>query len=82
MALLYPQITRIRDVSISVARYVIRSAQKENVDRLHHLRDISDHELDEWILSKMYNPHMETTVLEEEVDALVNELKRPSQTKI
>ena len=82
MALLYPQITRIRDVSIRVARYVIRSAQKENVDRLHHLRDLSDRELDDWILSKMYNPHEETKGLEEEVDELVSDLRRPMQTRL
>lgn len=74
-ALLYPQITRIRDVSVRVARYVIRAAQRDNVDRLHHLREINDRELDNWILSKMYNPHTESQALQEEVDEMMSDLK-------
>src|SRR5277367_3404621 len=67
MALLYPDITRIREVSVVVARYVIRAAQKDNVDRIHHLREINDKELDEWIREKMYDPHAETAILAAEV---------------
>ncbi|OAP63825.1 hypothetical protein AYL99_03052 [Fonsecaea erecta] len=72
-ALLYPSITRIRDVSARVALYVIRAAQKDNVDRLHHLRDMSDSKLEEWIKSKMYDPHKETQELENEVRGLVQD---------
>ena len=82
MGLLYPQITRIRDVSVRVARHVIRSAQAGNVDRLHHLRDLSNSELDDFIISKMYNPHTETENLEMEVDELVNDLKRPQAGRL
>lgn len=74
LALLYPNITRIREVSVRVARYVIRAAQKDNVDRMHHLRDLKDEELDEWIREKMYNPHAETQTLEEEVQDIARDL--------
>ena len=73
-ALLYPDITRIREVSTVVARFVIRAAQKDNVDRLHHLREINDKELDEWIKEKMYDPHAETGILEQEVKELAESL--------
>ena len=81
MALLYPQITRIREVSVVVARYVIRAAQKDNVDRIHHLREITDEELDEYIRDKMYDPHKETDNLETEVEELVSELSSPVKRK-
>jgi malate dehydrogenase (oxaloacetate-decarboxylating)(NADP+) len=74
LALLYPAITRIRDVSARVALYVIRAAQKDNVDRLHHLRDMSDDKLEDWIKGKMYDPHRETEELESEVRELVEDL--------
>lgn len=81
MALLYPQITRIREVSVRVARYVIRAAQKDNVDRLHHLREMSDKDLDEFIRERMYDPHAETGILEREVQDIVHELAPPSKRK-
>lgn len=72
-ALLYPDITRIRDVSVRVARYVIRAAQKDNVDRIHHLRDLDDAALDAWIKDKMYDPHKETQELENELREIVQD---------
>ena len=60
-----------------VARYVIRAAQKDNVDRIRHLRDISDQELDDYIRCKMYDPHAETAALEAEVRDLAKELTSP-----
>jgi malate dehydrogenase (oxaloacetate-decarboxylating)(NADP+) len=80
MSLLYPDITRIRDVSVVVARYVIRAAQKDNVDRIPHLREISDEELDCYIREKMYDPHAETGVLEAEVEDLAKELASSKRT--
>jgi malate dehydrogenase (oxaloacetate-decarboxylating)(NADP+) len=77
MALLYPDITRIREVSVVVARYVIRAAQKDNVDRIHHLREINDQELDDYIRHKMYDPHAETAALEAEVQDLAKDLTLP-----
>jgi malate dehydrogenase (oxaloacetate-decarboxylating)(NADP+) len=80
MSLLYPDIARIRDVSVVVARYVIRAAQKDNVDRIPHLRDITDEELDCYIRGKMYDPHAETGVLEAEVEDMAKELASPKKT--
>ena len=74
MALLYPQIPRIREVSVRVARYVIRAAQRDNVDRLYHLREITDDELDDFIRERMYDPHAETKVMAAEVADLARDL--------
>jgi malate dehydrogenase (oxaloacetate-decarboxylating)(NADP+) len=82
MSLLYPDINRIREVSVRVARFVIRAAQKDNVDRLHHLREISDKDLDDWISKKMYDPHAETGELAEEVDEIVKDLQKPAQAQL
>ena len=54
--MLYPEITRIREVSVVVAREVIRKAQEQKLDREKSIRDLSDVELDEWIKARMYNP--------------------------
>lgn len=78
--LIYPDITRIRAVSVIVARQVIRAAQAENVDRALELRDFSDEKLDQWIRSKMYDPHAEIGHLETEVADLASQM-RESQLK-
>ena len=54
--LLYPDVSRIRSVSLDIAREVIRTAQRDNVDGLKELRNMSDAELDGYIKSKTYNP--------------------------
>jgi hypothetical protein len=53
---LYPELDRIRNVSVIVARAVIRAAQAEGLDREQSIRGFSDAELDEWIGGKMYDP--------------------------
>lgn len=53
---LYPSLDRIRDISVRVARYVIRASQKENLDKNKTLQWLSDIELDAYIKTKMYNP--------------------------
>ncbi|KAF8536095.1 hypothetical protein BDD12DRAFT_852503 [Trichophaea hybrida] len=53
---LYPELKRVREVSVVVAREVIRAAQKEGVDKHKLLQFLSDKELDEFIRSKMYDP--------------------------
>lgn len=55
---LYPAIERIRDVSVVVARGVVREAQRCGVDAagMWWLRDLNDAEIDAWIRSKMYDP--------------------------
>jgi len=54
--LLYPDVSRIRSVSLDIAREVIRTAQKERVDGIKDLISLSDAQLDEYIKSKIYNP--------------------------
>ncbi len=81
MGCLYPEITRIREVSARVTRFVIRAAQKDNVDRLHHLREMDDEQLEEWIKGKMYDPHAETRILEAEVREMAMELA-PESSKL
>ena len=48
---------------------------------MHHLRELKDEELDEWIREKMYDPHAETKILEEEVQDIARDLtsKNPDQ---
>jgi malate dehydrogenase (oxaloacetate-decarboxylating)(NADP+) len=55
---LYPELRRIREISVRVARDVIRAAQKEGVDRKKILQFMSDAELEEWIQGKMYDPKL------------------------
>lgn len=74
---LYPDIRRIREVSVVVTRGVIRAAQRENVDRELILRNMPDDELDEYIRRRMYNPHHPNEISEEvqEIANLVNSHK-------
>ncbi|CAL3965733.1 unnamed protein product [Diplocarpon coronariae] len=57
---LYPELERIREVSVIVAREVIRQAQRQNLDAETSLRDLSNAELDAYIRSKMYDPTKES----------------------
>ncbi|KAI9694323.1 MAG: hypothetical protein M1820_009012 [Bogoriella megaspora] len=68
---MYPDIRRIREVSVVVTRGVIRSAQKGGVDREIALRALSDTELDAYILKRMYDPFKEGQLVEEELRELV-----------
>jgi malate dehydrogenase (oxaloacetate-decarboxylating)(NADP+) len=54
--LLYPDVSRIRAVSLDIARDVIRTAQRDEVDAKKELRDLSDAQLDEFIRKEIYNP--------------------------
>lgn len=54
--LLYPDVERIREVSITIALKVIRSAQKLGVDRAEELRSMSDRQLEEYVRQQMYHP--------------------------
>ena len=65
---LYPDICRIREVSIVVTRGVIRAAQKNGVDSEPSLRNMTDNQLDEFICQMMYNPFHQCKVLEKEID--------------
>ncbi|KAK2777341.1 hypothetical protein FQN52_003173 [Onygenales sp. PD_12] len=74
--LLYPDLTRIREVSVVVARGVIRAAQEAKVDRETGIRGLCDTDLDIWIKSKMYTPHSEVASLEREVGILLSSIGR------
>ena len=67
---LYPDVTRIREVSVIVTRGVIRAAQKGNVDREVNLRNISDAELDQYIQTRMYDPFAEKSKLLDQIAEL------------
>jgi malate dehydrogenase (oxaloacetate-decarboxylating)(NADP+) len=54
--LLYPDVSRIRNVSLEIARDVMRTAQKDGVDGNKDLRSLNDEELMAFIKSKTYNP--------------------------
>ena len=56
---MYPDVRRIREVSVIVTRGVIRAAQKGSVDRELNLRSLTDAELDQYIVSRMYDPFNE-----------------------
>lgn len=69
--LLYPDLSRIRDVSVIVAMGVIRAAQQAGVDRETRLQEMDEKELETWVRSKMYDPLAETQRVEEEVSELM-----------
>jgi malate dehydrogenase (oxaloacetate-decarboxylating)(NADP+) len=73
LGLLYPDLARIRDVSMAVAIGVIRAAQKAGVDLETSLRDIGDGELRKWVKSRMYDPFLDTQNAENGVNGAGNE---------
>lgn len=68
---LYPDIRRIREVSVVVTRGVIRAAQKNGVDRATELRALSDDQLDAYIKERMYDPYNERENIGDEVNQLI-----------
>ncbi|QIW99823.1 hypothetical protein AMS68_005341 [Peltaster fructicola] len=71
---LYPNIRRIREVSVIVTRGVIRAAQADKVDRELALRNISDQALDDFIRNRMYDPFTEGNKVVEEIRDLVKSM--------
>lgn len=57
--LLYPRLTRIRDVSAQVAAGVVRAAQKDGVDTVPALRDMSDEQLVAAITKAQWSPYQD-----------------------
>lgn len=55
---LYPKLDRIREVSVIVAREVIRQAQRQSLDGLDELRDMDDEQVDAYIKRNMYDPRV------------------------
>ena len=72
--LLYPEIERIRDVSVLVAMGVIRAAQEAGVDRETQLKGMGDAELEKFVRSKMYDPREETQRLEKEIKGSIDHM--------
>ncbi|KAF1916184.1 hypothetical protein BDU57DRAFT_516131 [Ampelomyces quisqualis] len=68
---LYPDIRRIREVSVVVTRGVIRAAQKNGVDRATELRNLDDASLDSFIKEHMYDPFSERENVGDEVNQLI-----------
>jgi malate dehydrogenase (oxaloacetate-decarboxylating)(NADP+) len=68
---LYPDIRRIREVSVTVTRGVIRAAQKNGVDRATELRNLTDEQLDAHIKKNMYDPYSEREGVSNKVSHLV-----------
>jgi malate dehydrogenase (oxaloacetate-decarboxylating)(NADP+) len=66
VGMLYPEITRIREVSVTVAREVIRQAQRQRLDREQSIRGMDDEALDAWIKARMYDPAAQTGFVEQE----------------
>lgn len=64
---LYPDIRRIREVSVIVTRGVIRAAQKNGVDRATELRGLTDEQLDAYIKKNMYDPYTEPKYFDKKV---------------
>jgi len=54
--LVYPRLTRIRDISAQIALAVIRVAQKEHLDENTLLRHLSDERLLAYIKAKQWQP--------------------------
>lgn len=64
---LYPEIGRIRDVSVIVAMGVIRAAEEAGVAREPQIKAMDDEALETWVRSRMYEPHKESERLANEV---------------
>jgi malate dehydrogenase (oxaloacetate-decarboxylating)(NADP+) len=65
--LLYPDVSRIREVSVVVTRGVIRAAQGNGVDRELSMRNLDDEQLDEYIRQRMYDPFKELGHIQNEI---------------
>lgn len=68
---LYPDIRRIRAVSVVVTRGVIRAAQEAKVDRELALRNLDDEALDRYIMERMYDPMQETELMQKELERML-----------
>ena len=78
---LYPEIARIRDVSVVVAMEVIRAAEEAGVARETHIKSFSDDELEKWVRSKMYEPHTETARVEAEMRKMLTDIPNATDTQ-
>jgi len=79
---LYPDIRRIREVSVEVTRGVIRAAQADKVDRELALRNISDEELEDYIRNRMYDPYTEHDKVNQELRELAQHVMGNGDAKL
>ena len=73
---LYPDVRRIRDVSVVVTCGVIRAAQEAKVDRELSLRNLDDQQLHDFVRSRMYDPFKEGEVIDTEIKQLASHMSR------
>ena len=73
---MYPDIRRIRDVSVVVTCGVIRAAQEAGVDRELGLRNMDDKALTEYVQKRMYDPFTEGKKVQDEVKELASHLSK------
>ena len=73
---LYPDIRRIREVSVIVTAGVIRAAQKDGVDRELALRNLGEEELLAYVRDRMYDPFTEHEKVEDELRELAESVVR------
>lgn len=78
---LYPSLDRIREISVHVARFVIRASQNENLDKNKTLQWLSDVDLDNYIRTKMYNPAHEHSPADSPTRETHGFLARPPNAK-
>lgn len=79
---LYPDIRRIREVSVVVTRGVIRTAQKNGVDRATELRALDDEQLDAYIKESMYDPFNKQENVGAEIAQLVGATSGSSNANV
>lgn len=72
---LYPDIRRIREVSVIVTCGVIRAAQKDGVDRELALRKLDEAQLQEYVQERMYDPFEEPRKVEDEIKDISSHFK-------
>jgi malate dehydrogenase (oxaloacetate-decarboxylating)(NADP+) len=61
MGMIYPRLTRVREVSMQIAARVIHIAQEDKVDRNTALRSLDDTALLEYVQKKSWYPSVKAT---------------------
>ena len=56
MGMVFPDVNRIREVSLRVAMYVIQAAQKEGIARNKDVHGLEGANLHQYVEDKMYDP--------------------------
>ena len=77
---IYPDVHRIREVSVVVTRGVIRAAQQNGVDRELSIRHLNDEQLDEYIRQRMYDPFREVEGIKSEITEILTKRNAGSRS--